>query len=279
MTFWSDFRRFFLRGLAGLMPPLVTVAIFVWVFNFAHGTIGAWATNTMLTLMSAGGRQPAFVTEADALTFGEPVDEFRDQKRLTREFLLLKNEGAPAELKARIWWELAARKYHLDLVGLVLGILLIYFVGYLLASIMGRSIWKLVESGFFRIPIVKAVYPHVKQVTDLLLSERQPTGSAVVAVEFPRRDAWVLGLAVGDGFEPLKSKVGPDLVRVFVMNSPTPFGGFVIVVPRKDCIEVPLSIDEALRFCVSCGVVSPGASRPPELASAAPWRPEPEKIP
>jgi len=262
MTFWTDFRRFFLRGLAGLMPPLVTVAILVWVFNFAHDTIGAYVTDAMLTLMSSSGRQPAFMTDEDALTYGDPVDELDEKgRRLTREYKLLKNPRATNQFKSRIGWDLAARKYRLDMVGLILGILLIYFVGYFLASLMGRSTWKLVESAFFRLPIVKAVYPHVKQVTDLLLSERQIAGSSVVAVEFPRRDAWVLALVVGEGFEPLRTQRPDALVRVFVMNSPTPFGGFVIMVPRSDLIDLPLSIDEALRFCVSCGVVVPEVTR------------------
>jgi uncharacterized membrane protein len=276
-TFGSDFRRFFLRGLAGILPPLVTIAILVWVFNFVDGTIGALVTNGLRGAMASDNRRPEVVTIDDALTWGEPIDEFtRDGRRITREYKLLMRPDVPETFKAQVLWDVAFAKYRLAWIGLILGILLIYFVGYFLASFLGRSTWRIVERAFFRLPIVKAVYPHVKQVTDMVLSERTFDASAVVAVEFPRAGTWALGLVVGERDEMTSRVFSGEFIRVFVMMSPTPFSGHPIWVRRDEAIELPMTLDEAIRYCVSCGVVMPGGDKILPVPTRSPWRPKEE---
>src|SRR5205085_1300591 len=100
----------------------------------------------LLNLMASGERRPDLVTEADALRYGEPIHEIDAEGRaLTWEYKLLQSPAVPPAQKARVMWEILFRKYHLNIVGFILAILLIYLAGYVLASFMGRRTWQLVE--------------------------------------------------------------------------------------------------------------------------------------
>ena len=114
----------------------------------------------------------------------------------------------------------------------------------------------------YRIPLIRAIYPHVKQVTDFLLSERQVEFSGVVAVEYPRKGTWSVALSTGRPINTVQNSVEEELITVFIPSSPTPVTGYVIQVPRHETIELSLSIDEALRFTISGGVIKPGEMLP-----------------
>jgi len=276
-SFWGDFRRFFLRGLSVIAPPMLTFAILVWAFSFIDRNIGQPVTRGMLrlVLLWSGDRKPTMMKLDDALTYGEPIDEFDNVgRRLTREYRVLTYPNAEEKAKVRVWWELFFRKYHLEIAGFVMGILLIYFVGYFLASFIGRSSWRLVERAFFRIPVVKAVYPHVKQVTDVVLAEKKLDVSAVVAVEYHRKGMWSLGFVVAPGLREIEQHEQSRCLTVFIPGSPTPFAGYAVVVRRDEIVELNVTLDEAVRFLVSCGVVVPGAESPIELEARTrgPWR-------
>jgi len=106
------------------------------------------------------------------------------------------------------------------------------------------------------------VYPHVKQIVDFLFGENQMKFSKVVIVEYPRAGIWTVGLLTGDSLKDIQTQVGGvDVVSVFIPSSPTPFTGYTITVPREDAIEMPISIEEALRFVVSGGVLVPDRER------------------
>ena len=128
----------------------------------------------------------------------------------------------------------------------------------------------MVERGFFRVPVVKQVYPYVKQVTDFLLSERKVEFSRVVAVEYPRKGIWSMGLVTGPGLRTLTRSVRTDLLTVFIPSSPTPVTGYTITVRQDEVIDLPLSIDDALRFTVSGGVIVPASQElsPTEIEEA-----------
>jgi len=145
-----------------------------------------------------------------------------------------------------LWW-----------VGFLVAIAGVYAIGRFVASFLGRGLWRLIEGTFFRLPIVKQVYPYVKQVTDFLLSERKLEFSRVVAVEYPRKGIWSLGLVTAPGMRTLHGALGGDLLTIFIPSSPTPFTGYTITVRREEVIDLPLSIDNALRFTVSGGVIMP----------------------
>ncbi len=280
----DDFRRFFLRGLAALGPTLLTVAILVWVFTLVNDHVGVHVTKALVLLCAALSDEPApgFVNEDnDPLTYGTPIDEWRkDGRRLTTEYkiithrILHDNQGFSPEvakaarahaIEARnaALWQIAFVKYKMHLLGFLIAVILVYFTGFFLASFLGRRMWRAGEGVLYRMPLIRGIYPHVKQVTDFLLSERKNiAASGVVAVEYPRRGTWSLGLSTGAAISGVGGASGEEMVTVFIPSSPTPITGYVVQVPRKDVIELDLTIDEALRFTVSAGVIKPGTAWP-----------------
>jgi len=124
--------------------------------------------------------------------------------------------------------------------------------------------------GVMRIPLVRAIYPAVKQITDFLLSERssQFQQSRVVAIQPHEKGIWSIGLVTGPGVKSLSDATGTDMVTVFVPSSPTSFSGYVLVVPRSEVIDLPLKVEEAMRLLISGGVLSAGDERVIEIAKA-----------
>lgn len=284
-NFTTDFRRFFLRGLAALGPTLLTIAILVWAYQFVNTYVGQPITQGLETICGWVSAQPApgFVDiDNDPLLYGTPIDEWNNNgDRLTIEYKFIHNKGLQnqpsdanlsgadarkrrhaEELRNRALWDLAFRKYKLNLLGFLIAIILVYFMGYFLASFIGRTSWRAAEGLLYRIPLIRAIYPHVKQVTDFLLSERQVEFSGVVAVQYPRKGIWSLGLSTGAPIDSVQEGSADELVTVFIPSSPTPVTGYVVQVPRTDTIELSISVDEALRFTISGGVIKPGALIP-----------------
>jgi uncharacterized membrane protein len=144
-----------------------------------------------------------------------------------------------------------------------MSLVLVYIVGVIVGNFIGRSAWRLAEVGVLRIPLVRAIYPSVKQVTDFLLSERTPQfqQSRVVAVQPHEKGIWSIGLVTGSGLKSLSETVGTEMVTVFVPSSPTAFSGYVLVVPRSEVVELPLKVEEAMRMLVSGGVLSAGEEK------------------
>lgn len=283
--FMDDFKRFFLRGLGALVPTLLTFAILVWAFKLINDNVGVFITGGLLRLCTIISDEPApglLDMERDPLRHGTPLNEFDKQgRRLTIEYKIIENykvlldmsaanvaagasNGVPTEILKSAkndWrdavWRIAFRKYHLHLLGFASGIVLIYFIGFFLASFIGRASWRAAEGLLKRIPVIRAIYPNVKQVTDFLLSERNVDFAGVVAVQYPRKGIWSVGLSTGGPMKNVQSTVSEELVTVFIPSSPTPITGYVIQVPRSEVIELNMTIDEGLRFTISAGVIKP----------------------
>ena len=81
--------------------------------------------------------------------------------------------------------------------------------------------------------------------------------SGVVAVPYPRKGIWSVGLLTGTPMKAIQESAGEEMVTIFIPSSPTPVTGYTITVPRRDIIELALSVDEALRFIISAGVIKP----------------------
>jgi uncharacterized membrane protein len=287
-TFTDDFRRFFVRGLGALVPTLLTFAILIWAYNFVNNYVGSYITLGLMKLCSFVRDEPApWLLAPDmllesALEYGQPLDIWNDEgQRLTVEYNLIRNhqvleDRASASVSAvrpsvlssakrarnLAVWQIAFAKYKLHLLGFVLAIILVYFVGLFLSGFMGRAAWRGAERLLSRIPLIRAVYPSIKQITDFLFSERRVEFSGVVAAEYPRKGIWSVGLSTGAPMKHIQRRIHGDFVTVFIPSSPTPLTGYVITVPREDVIDLNLTIDEALRFVISGGVIKPDPDRP-----------------
>jgi uncharacterized membrane protein len=130
----------------------------------------------------------------------------------------------------------------------------------------------MVEAWVMRIPLVRAIYPAVKQVTDFILTERadQFAGSHVVAVQPHAKGIWSIGMVTGSNHWPTgEAGKSQDMVTVFVPSTPTAFSGYVLVVPRSSVVELPLSVEEAMRLLISGGVIAPRSPLAGELEAAS----------
>jgi uncharacterized membrane protein len=106
--------------------------------------------------------------------------------------------------------------------------------------------------------VIRAVYPAVKQVTDFMLAERSLKfqGSRVVAVQPHEQKIWSIGLVTNSAQWELSD--GPeDMVTVFIPSTPTSFSGYVLIVPRRRVVELPMTVEEAMRLLISGGVIMP----------------------
>jgi uncharacterized membrane protein len=236
--FFDDFRRFFLRGLAAVLPTLITLWLLVWAWNFLWEALGqhiVWGFRW--TWLSLGG------------------------------WWII-----PREPPAHIHAVLDEQYLGTRVLGVGLAVLLVYVVGVFVGNFIGRQFWRVAELAVMRIPLVRAIYPSVKQVTDWLLSEHTPQfqGSRVVAVQPHAKGIWSVGLLTGAGLGPLRDAVGHEMVTVFVPSSPTAFSGYVLVVPRDSIIELPMSVEEAMRLLISGGVITPPSRDPQQLTKATP---------
>lgn len=182
-------------------------------------------------------------------------------------------------LTASIWPSVAITEgiepVLLQLLGVMLAVILVYIVGLFVGHFIGRTAWRLAELAVMRVPLLRAVYPAVKQVTDFLLADRSQhfQGSRVVAVEPHAKGIWSIGLVTGQGLQPLSAATRQQMLTVFIPSSPTAFSGYVLVVPRESVVELPLSVEQTMRLLVSGGVIAPEpkaleALRTSQLAAA-----------
>lgn len=266
-----EYKQLFTRGLAALVPTLVTLAIILWAYNFVDRNIGRHINRGLIALLAKTIGPPSerrIDPEEDSLTYGTLIPYFDDgDRQLTAEYKIIhsKSLGSSGQKIAKralvdknnALWKIAFAKYKLGLVGFLIAICLVLVVGVFLRSFIGRTTWRMVENLINRIPVIGAVYPNVKQVTDFLLSEQRVRFSSVVAVEYPRRGVWSLGLLTGQPIAAVQDRNTKEMVTVFIPSSPTPVTGYVITVPREDVIDLQMSIDEALRFTMSAGVIKP----------------------
>ena len=154
-------------------------------------------------------------------------------------------------------WEVSV--WPLKGVGLFLAVVLIYMIGRLVGSFLGKRFYSRAEMFVKRVPVLRSVYPSIKKVTDFFVGERSDgmAFSRVVAVEYPRKRIWSIGLVTGETMRSIEAKAESECMTVFIPSAPTPFTGYVITVPVEDTIDLPISIDDAMRFTISGGVVVP----------------------
>ena len=151
-----------------------------------------------------------------------------------------------------------------SIVGFILALVVVCLVGAILASVFGRALWRMMERFILNTPVLRKIYPYIKQVTDFLLAPEQQkrlSFSRVVAVEYPRKGIWSLGLVTGSGLENVTESVRKEFLTVLVPTSPTPFTGFVIMIPKKSAIDLDMTVEEAFRFLISGGVITPDKAR------------------
>ncbi len=148
---------------------------------------------------------------------------------------------------------------HIPGLGALLTLAVVFLSGLFAANIIGQRLVMFWEGVLARIPVVNSIYHGVKQVSDTLFA---PTGQAfrkVLLVEYPRKGAWTIAFLTGRPGGDVVNHLTGDYVSVYVPTTPNPTSGFFLMLPMADVIELDMSVDTALKYIISMGVVVPGA--------------------
>lgn len=286
-SFGKDFKTFFFRGLAILLPTVLTIWVLAFAYQFVSEKIAGPINGGVraAVIQFSSWPQP---TDSDFVnTYNDLPDSRKDDWEIAQLDVIKKDLGltqipATIERSKRLEWQksqddivfqarLHAFENHwntvtvggfvvLNLIGLILAVVLIYIAGVVVTSFIGRRFYRMGERFIARVPLIRNVYPAVKQVTDFFFSsdaDEKVNFNRVVAVQYPRKGLWSVGLVTGDTMKLIEEVAGQRCLTVFVPSSPTPFTGYVITVPKSDTIDLPISVEEALKFAVSGGVVIP----------------------
>lgn len=146
--------------------------------------------------------------------------------------------------------------------GVIVTLLIIFFTGLIGANVLGQRLVRYWEAVLARIPVVKSIYYSVKQVSDTLFSSNGQAFRKALLIEYPRESAWTIAFLTGKPGGAAADHLPGNYVSVYVPTTPNPTSGFFLMLPAADVIELDMSVDEALKYIISMGVVAPSALRP-----------------
>ncbi len=155
-------------------------------------------------------------------------------------------------------------------VGLVFALIIVFLTGLLVTNLIGRRLIVWGEELLNRIPLVRTVYGGVKSFTESVFSQSN-SFRKVVMVEYPRPGVWSIGFLTADDVPEVSEKLGEAHVAVYISAALNATAGYLVLVPRREVVELDMSVDAALRMIITCGVVVP-----PAAVAAAKARPLPK---
>ncbi len=159
---------------------------------------------------------------------------------------------------------------HIPGFGVLLTLAILLIVGAIASNFVGKKLVHLGDRIVTRIPVVRSIYSSVKQVSDTLFSESGNAFRTAVLVQWPRPDVWTIAFVTGTpGGDVANYLHGEDYVSVYVPTTPNPTGGYFVMLRKSDCVELKMSVDDALKYVISMGVVVPRVS---DDNAAAPLR-------
>lgn len=252
------FQRAVFRGLAVILPPLLTIVILIWVGNAVQQYV--------LVPVESGAKYVIVWTIADI----QNTDPGKGYEKIGQHWVpqeisyhvdrfrgnLPKPETAQATYSLYVKLRYLKSQYVIPLF-LSLFIIILYLLGKFLAIRVGRIFWDFFEQIIHRLPVISNVYSSVKQVTDFVFSEQEIEYRRVVAVEYPRQGIWSIGFVTGDSLLDVDSAANESVMSVFIPSSPMPVTGYTITIRRNEAVDLDLTVDQAIQFVVSCGVVVP----------------------
>jgi uncharacterized membrane protein len=146
---------------------------------------------------------------------------------------------------------------HVPGMGVVMTLVIVFVTGVLAANFIGERLVRLWNAILHRIPFVNTIYSSVKQVSDTLFSSSGEAFRKAVLVKWPHEGMWTIGFLTGSASGDVANHLREDYLSVYVPTTPNPTGGYFVLVARKDLIELDMSVDQALKYVISMGVVAP----------------------
>lgn len=148
--------------------------------------------------------------------------------------------------------------FHIPGIGVIIILFVICFTGLIAANFIGSRLVTLWDAFIGRIPLVRSLYMGVKQIMQTLFTPGGQSFRKVLLVEYPREGMWTLAFQTGEAYpEVEKSLDGETMIGLFVPTTPNPTSGFLLMVPKKKVIELNMSIEQALKYVISLGVMQP----------------------
>ncbi len=231
-SFSERVKRAFLTGLAALFPILLTIFLLSWLYGQMDAVVGSKVNLMGKRVLSQNER-------LFEVAFPGTPEESRASVDGRREYL---DENYPHFLGGIV-----------GIMGVALAVLL---MGFFLRGFVGARLMSRVDGFFEKFPVIKGIYPHARQVADFLFGTRSKLEfRRVVAVQYPRKGIYSLGFLTGYGPGKVQEQAGRNLVAIFIANSPAPLTGFVIMVPKDEVIDLDMKVEDAIRFCVTAGMV------------------------
>ncbi len=287
----SGARRAVLRGLGVVLPPLLTIVVLIWAWNAIESyVLRPVETGIRHTIVWSIGKTYSKVPDgATASSVGgrvmdgflyngvEYVPDPTGRRFLPATVVRMVDENAtyfgmsatqPATASA--YWHRYVEleympRYLVVPVFLILFLTALYFLGRLFTNGIGRWFVMTFDAAILSIPIVNKVYGSVKQITDFAFEDREIEFNRVVAIQYPREGIWSVGFVTGSSMREISEAAGEPMLSVLMPTSPMPMTGFTVTIRRSEAIDLDLTVDEAIQFVVSCGVVVPPQQRPDVL--------------
>ena len=166
---------------------------------------------------------------------------------LDRSLLLL-----PAAWQTENWLGV-----HIPGLGAILTIVIVLLTGLFATNFFGAQLVEIWHEILHRIPVVNSIYSSVKQISDTLFSSSGQAFRKALLVQWPRENMWTIAFLTGTPGPGVARHLPPDCLAVYVPTTPNPTGGYFVIVARKDVIELDMSVDQALKYIISMGVVPP----------------------
>lgn len=158
---------------------------------------------------------------------------------------------------------------HIPGFGVVLMLLIVLFMGAIASNFLGKKLVSWGNALLSRIPIVRSIYSSVKQVSDTIFAENGNAFRKALLVQWPREGVWTIGFLTGAPGGDVVNHLPGDYVSVYVPTTPNPTGGYFVMLKKTDCIELQMSVDEALTYVISMGVVVPRKPAAPTALSSS----------
>ncbi|SMP56084.1 Uncharacterized membrane protein [Neorhodopirellula lusitana] len=300
-------RHALLRGLGVVLPPLLTIVVLIWAWNAIENYVLRPVETGIRGALVWGLADIQDSVPPSAVRTESPAHENNGQgsrgfkgfaynglsyvpdptgRRYLPGYVVKEVDdridafgptAVPPGTAAAYWDRYVQLQYMprsiVVPVFLILFLSLLYFLGRLFTGGIGRWVLSTFDATILRIPIVNKVYGSVKQITDFAFDDRQIEFNRVVAIQYPREGIWSLGFVTGNSMKEISEAAGEPMLSVLMPTSPMPMTGFTVTVRRSEAIDLDLTIDEAIQFVVSCGVVVPPQQRfvsPPESTSPKP---------
>jgi uncharacterized membrane protein len=160
----------------------------------------------------------------------------------------------PPEFRTENWLG-----FHVPGMGVVMTLVIVFLTGVFATNFLGARLLALWHEALHRIPVVNSIYSSVKQISDTLFSPRGQAFRKALLVQWPREGMWTIAFLTGAPGGDVANHVPADAVSVYVPTTPNPTSGYFMIVARKDVIELDMTVDEALKYIISMGVVPPAA--------------------